>query len=128
MAALRRQQKKLGLPAFGKKEPEAPELPSEASHLWVAFCALDATRGGGMGPGPISFAEIEAYARLHGFAWAPVEVELLRALDIEYLTHQAQKRPVRVVAPPKKTVAPASHPPAAASARTLTRPSPRAGR
>jgi len=100
MGAVRRQLARQGK-SFGKRKDEAapPELPGEVAHLWVAFCELDATRGAGMGPGPITFAELDAYARVHGIVWVRTEIDLLRLLDREYLTRMAQAKP-KIVKPP----------------------------
>lgn len=86
MAVVRKRLKK---PALA-----GPRLPAEGAYLWAAFLELDATRGGGMGPGPITHTEIYHYAKLHGFAWSPFELAAIRALDVSFLKHQAaeQKR------------------------------------
>lgn len=44
-----------------------------------------------MGPGPITHQEMVAYAILHGFEWAPHEIAIIRALDREFLIHQAEQ-------------------------------------
>lgn len=44
-----------------------------------------------MGPGPITHQEMVAYGVLHGFEWAPHEISVIRALDREFLIHQAER-------------------------------------
>lgn len=85
-----------------RRRPQEPELPEEAAYLWAAWCELDATRINGMGPGPITYSELWAYAQLHGQPWAPFELELIRLLDREYLTHLAENKP-KPSPPPKRS-------------------------
>jgi len=62
------------------------DLPEGAGVLWQVFVALHETRGGGMGgPQPITFAEIEAYARLMRWPLAPHHVATIRAMDREWI-------------------------------------------
>jgi len=74
---------------------EPPPLPDEAQGLWAAFCALHQTRGGGFGPGPISFHEIDAYQRLTGAHLDPWEVQAIRAVDMAYMQHEAAQAKAR---------------------------------
>ncbi len=67
-----------------------PKLPAEAAYVWAIYCALDATRGAGMGPGPITFTEMLAYSTLHGFDWTRFEVSAIRTLDRLFLAHIAE--------------------------------------
>ncbi len=64
------------------RKPPLPPFPDEIGHVWFAFVDLAATRDVGMGIGPISFKEIEAYqAQTHAMltAW---DVRLIRRLDV----------------------------------------------
>lgn len=74
-----------------------PDLPAEGAYLWAAYCALDATRQNGMAIGPITHTEMFFYAQLHGFAWTPFELSVIRALDGAFLMHVAdeQKRKLK---------------------------------
>lgn len=67
----------------------APAMNPEAGRLaWGWFVDLHQTRTHGFaGPNPISFAEIEAYARLHRWPLAARHIDLIIALDRAYLAH-----------------------------------------
>jgi len=58
-----------------------PPLPPAVAHIWAAFIRLHNRRGGGMGPAPLMWTEIEAFARLTGASFDPWELELIEALD-----------------------------------------------
>ena len=50
--------------------------------VWMAFLELDAARGAnGFGPNPLSYTEIDAWARLTGARLSAWEVSLLRDID-----------------------------------------------
>lgn len=69
-----------------------PPLPIQL--VWSWFVALHAARTYGMaGPNPISFVEIEAYARLHRWPMEPRHVEVIRALDEEWLRQATEALP-----------------------------------
>lgn len=74
-----------------QEEEKPPALASEAEPLWFVFCALHQTRASGMGVGPISFGEIESYQRLVGVKLDPWEVQAVRAIDMAYLQHEAER-------------------------------------
>lgn len=76
-------------------EEKPPVLMPEAEPLWAVFCALHQTRASGMGVGPISFSEIEAYQRLVGVKLDPWEVQAVRAIDMAYLQHEAERSKAR---------------------------------
>lgn len=71
-----------------------PELPEPASHLMAWFYDLSATRSVGMALNPISYTEIEAWARLTGNKPAPWEVSAIRQLDAAFLQscHEDQRK------------------------------------
>lgn len=71
-----------------------PPLVPEAGRLaWGWFLELSATRSWhASGPNPISFAEIDAWARLMRWPVEPRHVSLLRALDEAWLAHFYSKR------------------------------------
>jgi hypothetical protein len=61
--------------------------------VWDWFLDLAHARSVGYSANPIPYAEIEAYARLYGLDILPIEVALLRRLDMAALAHVASKRP-----------------------------------
>lgn len=59
-----------------------PEFPEELGYLWEWGMALHGRSGVSMaGINPLTFEAIEAWARLHGCAPSPLEVEGLLMLD-----------------------------------------------
>jgi len=57
-------------------------IPVELAYLFAWFTELSAARGsGGFGANPISYAEIDAWARLTGTAPTPFEISVIRLLD-----------------------------------------------
>jgi len=63
-------------------------VPEVGYFLWSCFCQLSAARTYQMsGPNPISYAEIEAWARLHRWPLRPDHIAAIRALDDVYLEH-----------------------------------------
>lgn len=74
--------------ATGRTPPElvTPPAPAGAAHLLAWFADLAAGRGVGyMAPLPLSYSEMEAWARLTGRTLTPWEVLVLRRLDNAYL-------------------------------------------
>jgi hypothetical protein len=68
--------------AFGPKRATIDlDVPPEAVDVWNWFMDLDRTRQVGMQANPISYQEIEAYARLTGAEIAPWEARAIRRLD-----------------------------------------------
>lgn len=63
-------------------------VPEGGRLAWRWFTDLNAARSYGMaGPNPISYAEIEAYARLHRWPLEPRHVDLITAMDRAWLDH-----------------------------------------
>lgn len=63
-------------------------VPEGGRLAWRWFTDLNAARSYGMaGPNPISYAEIEAYARLHRWPLEPRHVDLITAMDGAWLDH-----------------------------------------
>lgn len=59
-----------------------PPFPEGAEYLWRWFAELDNDRGDtGDGPAPITYQDIEAWARLTGRKPRPWEVGVIKALD-----------------------------------------------
>ena len=80
----------------GRKPPEAltgPEIPDEVAYLWQWFCELDlARRYGKLGPDPISYSEIGAWAALTDRQPLPHEVEALVMIDLAMRSVAAESR------------------------------------
>ena len=71
----------------GRRQPAGSDL------LWQWFTDLSRARSyNAAGPNPITYAEIEAYARLHRWPLRPDHVAALRQLDDAYLEHAYTKR------------------------------------
>jgi hypothetical protein len=77
---------------------DAPEVPMAGRRVWSIFLELNGTRTAGMGASPISFVEIEAYARVRREPVRPFEVTILRALDAAYL--EAAREPAEPAGEP----------------------------
>lgn len=66
---------------------EEPDPPLVTEHIFGWFGELCAARGGtGLGPAPLSFGEIESWARLTGRRPTPIDVEWLRILDAAWFS------------------------------------------
>lgn len=64
------------------------KVPEAGLQIWRWFLELAAARSyHAGGPNPISFAEIEAWARLKRWPLEPRHVEAIRALDAAWLAH-----------------------------------------
>ena len=63
-----------------------PQVASAGVHLWQAFISLDGRRRVGWGGvEPISYAEIESFARLANLELRPIDVAILVEMDNAYL-------------------------------------------
>lgn len=61
---------------------EGPCLPAGGEGLWAKFLRLHNRRGGGaMGPGLITWQDIDAFQAVTGFVLLGFEVEMIEALD-----------------------------------------------
>lgn len=79
-----------------RRELIGPACPPAAEYVWAWFRELDAARSSsGFGTNPLSFSELEAFARVHGIQMSGFEAEWLRALDAAALASaaEAQKKP-----------------------------------
>lgn len=62
--------------------------PAGGELAWSWFIALCRTRTGHVfGPNPISYAEIEAYARLYRWPIKPQHVDMILAMDRVWMEH-----------------------------------------
>lgn len=68
---------------------EMPRFPIEVGYLWTAFLRLRKRASGGMGPSPISWADIDAFSRHSGLRLLPWEIETIEALDDLWLAAAA---------------------------------------
>lgn len=50
-------------------------------HIWGWFIQLSARRGGGFGPAPLSYQEVDAWARLMGLDPTPWEIQQIMTID-----------------------------------------------
>ena len=67
--------------------PEEPEVPEQVDHVWSWFWQLSEKRQRGFdSPNPISYSDVESWARLTNNYILPEEVEAIMALDSAYLT------------------------------------------
>ena len=70
---------------------EEPELYPTVRHIWRWFCQLNATRGGGWGPAPLTFQDLSAWAALMRTEPTPWELEMLLMIDGISLRVDAEK-------------------------------------
>ena len=76
------------------------ECPEATEHLWCWFLEISRRRsGGGFGANPISYAEVEAWARLTHTRPSALEVEWIMDLD----DARAAAAAARPAPSPKKT-------------------------
>lgn len=81
-----------------------PVVPEAGVLLWNLFMEISASRTyHAAGPNPISYAEIEAYARLHRWPLAPHHVASIRALDDAWLEHAYRKQDAALATPDGKS-------------------------
>lgn len=65
---------------------EPPPFPESGGYLWEWFWDLSAGRRGSPGSAdPLTWAEMDAWARLRRLRPAPFEIDILRALDRAFL-------------------------------------------
>jgi hypothetical protein len=80
----------------GRKPPEAlagPEIPEPVAYLWEWFAELNAARRWSqVGPEPIGYAELAAWAALTDRHPLPHEVEALMTLDLVTRSVSAEGR------------------------------------
>lgn len=69
-----------------------PPFPETLRYLWQAFRRMRRRHGGnGLGLGPISWGDIDAYDRLSGMRLAGWEVAVIERLDDLFLAEQANR-------------------------------------
>lgn len=58
-------------------------MPAEVAYLWEWFMELERVRCyNEVGPQPLTYSELDAWARMTGRAPSPAEVDALLALDL----------------------------------------------
>lgn len=67
------------------------ELPDFLAYLWHWFLDLRAKRGGGMGPGPITHTEMQAYFSLMRVTPSPTDIRTINRLDVIALNSTEKK-------------------------------------
>lgn len=76
------------------KAADRPRIPAGGELLWRWFGDLSGTRPMGFsGYQPVTYAEIDAYARLHDLPIEPHHVATLRAMDRAFLDALDDARP-----------------------------------
>lgn len=77
------------LQAAGVEEPNPKPFPEALAYLWGWFLDLHSGRPYGMGPAPMTWEGVLAWATLTGNYPAPWEVRAIRALDSAFLASGA---------------------------------------
>lgn len=78
-----------------------PPLPLALSYLWQIYRRLRRRKGGGMGPSPIEWPDIDAFLRLSGVALVPWEIEVIEDLDDAFMAAVAAAGEPHTETPPK---------------------------
>ena len=72
--------------ALEKYGLEEPQVPPGGSDFWTWFWELADGRGGnGFGPLPLSWQDMDAWARISGIELQPWQARILRAMDAAWL-------------------------------------------
>lgn len=88
MTACDRLQRQLGAALGAALAGRDVALPEAGCLIWSWFVELSASRTYGMsGPNPLSWSEIEAWARLRRWPLSDSHITILRALDRAWLEH-----------------------------------------
>ena len=70
---------------------EDAEPPEDAEYLWQWFCRLSSRRQSGMGPGPITWPQIESFFRCQGIIPEDWELKALELVDNAWLEAMAEQ-------------------------------------
>ena len=69
-------------------ESKAPGIPVGGALVWRWFLDLNRTRSSsGFAPNPLTYSEIEAYARLYRWPLEPRHVDMIMAMDRVWIAH-----------------------------------------
>jgi hypothetical protein len=75
------------------EEMELPELSTAEIHIWDKFVSLQRGRGYGInGPNPISYQDMLAWMSLTGNTLEFWEVDLMMAVDTEYVVSSREEK------------------------------------
>ena len=81
------------LSGIHRPELDLPEVPPGCDNVMRIFSELSSQRGTtGYGPARISFADIEAYARMFAIVFTPWEIGTIIALDQAFMTKYAEQQ------------------------------------
>lgn len=71
-----------------------PDIPIGCEGLWGDFLSLSMARGSnGFGPSRITWADIDAYQRVHHIRFMGWEIEALRRIDSAFMSQAAKRKP-----------------------------------
>lgn len=75
-----------------KQIEDEPRIPDCALHVWEWFWELHSSRSSNMnGPEPLYFREIEAWNCMKQMEIGPIEIDILKQLDMTYINHVNSK-------------------------------------
>lgn len=71
-----------------------PDCPDGCELLWRDFMAMSVARGStGFGPARLSWADIDAYQRVHGFRFQAWQIEAIRRMDSVFMAEAGKRKP-----------------------------------
>ncbi len=73
--------------------------PNPAPHIVDRLLEIGLTEAAGMGAGPMTWLQIDAWSRLTGVALAPWEARLLRRLSSDYLAESRRAEDINWPSP-----------------------------
>ena len=68
-----------------------PPFPKALHYLWAAYHRLRRRKGGGFGPAPIEWPDIDAFIRRTGLDLRPWEIEIIEGVDDLFLASFSQR-------------------------------------
>jgi len=77
---------------FRPADLEPPYLPEGALLIWQYFVELNATRGGGMGPAPISYSEMEAWQRMTRRYLPAWQITAIKRMDAAFMQVESERQ------------------------------------
>ena len=69
-----------------------PPLPPALAYLWTIYRRLRRRKGGGFGPQPVEWPDIDAFLRHARIVLAPWEIEVIEEIDDLFLSATAQSK------------------------------------
>lgn len=71
-----------------------PEIPEGCEMLWRDFTALSVARGSnGFSASRLTWLDIDAYQRVHGFRFEAWEIEAIRRMDMAFVAEAEKRKP-----------------------------------